>query len=168
MKQDAVPGQYRTLWFEATTPGEYHLFCAEYCGTNHSRMTGRIVVMSAVDYQSWLGGNTDQNPADAGKQLFSDLDCASCHGSGERVRCPVLGGRYGREVELDNGKTVLFDESYIRESVFDPSAKIAKGYPAAMPTYRGQISEEQLLALIAYIKSLSPADQRGPAGREGR
>jgi len=160
MKQDAIPGQYRTLWFEATTPGEYHLFCAEYCGTNHSRMTGRIVVMSDVDYQSWLGGGMEHTPVETGKQLFTQFDCASCHESGERRRCPTLGGLYGTQVELESGQKVLFDESYVRESVLDPNAKVAKGFPAVMPSFRGQVSEEQMLDLIAYIKSLAPQQQR--------
>jgi cytochrome c oxidase subunit 2 len=160
VKQDAIPGQYRTLWFEATLPGEYHLFCAEYCGTNHSRMTGRIVVMTDVDYQAWLGTGTERSPVEAGKELFSEFDCASCHESGQRQRAPALGGLYGREVELESGEKVLFDETYIRESVFDPAAKVVKGFPAAMPSFRGQISEEQLLALIAYIKSLTPEGNR--------
>ena len=111
--------------------------------------------MNEVDYQRWLGGTSEKSPEEAGKQLFSDFDCASCHESGERVRCPVLGGLYGTQVSLENGSKVLFDESYIRESLFEPKAKVAKGYPAAMPSYRGQLSEDQVLALIAYIKSLS-------------
>jgi cytochrome c oxidase subunit II len=167
-KQDAIPGQYRTLWFEATTPGEYHLFCAEYCGTNHSRMTGRIVVMNDVDYQAWLGGGMEATPVERGKQLFTQFDCASCHESGERQRCPTLGGLYGTQVELDDGRKVLFDESYVRESVLDPNAKIAKGFPPLMPSFRGQVSEEQMLDLIAYIKSIAPSPQREVVGGSNR
>jgi cytochrome c oxidase subunit 2 len=163
VKQDAVPGQYRVMWFEPTKPGEYHLFCAEYCGTNHSRMTGRVVVLNDVDYQAWLGTGSDESPVAAGKKLFGEFDCASCHESGERQRCPTLGGLYGTEVELQGGQRVLFDEAYIRESVFNPGAKIARGFPPEMPSYRGQLSEEQVLALIAYIKSLSREAQREKA-----
>jgi len=156
IKQDAVPGQYRTMWFQPTKPGEYHLFCAEYCGTDHSKMIGRVVVMQDLAYQAWLGGETAETPVQAGEKLFTQFDCASCHESGRRQRCPTLGGLYGTMVPLANGGTALFDETYIRESILDPKAKIAAGYPPVMPTFRGQVSEEQMLALIAYIKSLSP------------
>jgi cytochrome c oxidase subunit 2 len=156
VKQDAVPGRYTTMWFQPTKAGEYHLFCAEYCGTDHSRMIGRVVVMEDMDYQNWLGGNTAENPVDAGEKLFVQYDCASCHESGRRQRCPTLGGLYGTEVLLDNGQKVLFDEAYIRESILYPKAKVAAGFPPVMPTFRGQLTEEQILALIAYIKSLSP------------
>jgi cytochrome c oxidase subunit 2 len=162
VKQDAVPGQYRTMWFQATRPGVYHLFCAEYCGTDHSKMIGRVVVMEDVDYQTWLGGYTEETPVEAGEKLFTQFDCANCHESARRQRCPPLGGLYGSHVSLEGGGTALFDETYIRESILDPKAKVAAGYPPNMPTYRGQISEEQITALIAYIKSLSP----NPAGRQ--
>ena len=156
VKQDAVPGQYRTMWFQPTRPGEYHLFCAEYCGTDHSKMIGRVVVMEDLDYQNWLGGYTAETPVQAGEKLFTQFDCASCHESGRRQRCPTLGGLYGTEVPLAGGGKALFDEAYIRESIFDPKAKVAAGYEPLMPTFRGQVTEEQMLALIAYIKSLSP------------
>jgi len=156
VKQDAVPGQYRTMWFQATKPGEYHLFCAEYCGTDHSKMIGRIVVMEDTAYQTWLGGFTEETPVQAGEKLFTQFDCVNCHESGRRQRCPNLGGLYGTNVPLAGGGTALFDEAYIRESILDPKAKIAAGYGPIMPTFRGQVTEEQVLALIAYIKSLSP------------
>jgi cytochrome c oxidase subunit 2 len=161
VKQDAVPGQYRTMWFEATRPGEYHLFCAEYCGTNHSHMTGRIVVMQDIDYQQWLGGYTQRTPAEEGRELFVQFDCVSCHESGVRQRGPVLGNVYGKQEQLEGNRTVLVDESYIRESVLDPKTQIVRGYEPVMPTYRGQLTEEQILALIAYIKSLSPQEPEG-------
>jgi cytochrome c oxidase subunit II len=164
VKQDAVPGQYRTMWFEATKPGEYHLFCAEYCGTNHSRMTGRIVVMEDIDYQQWLGGYTEQTPAEEGSNLFVQFDCVSCHASGVRQRGPTLGNIYGKQEQLENGETVLVDEAYIRESLIDPKAKIVRGFPPVMPPFRGQLTEEQILAIIAYIKSLSPASSQQPDG----
>jgi cytochrome c oxidase subunit 2 len=156
VKQDAVPGQYRTMWFQPTKPGVYHLFCAEYCGTDHSRMIGRIVVMEDMAYQAWLAGSTEETPAQAGEKLFTQFDCVNCHGSGRRQRCPSLGGLYGTEVRLAGGGRALFDEAYIRESILDPKAKVVAGYEPIMPTFRGQVSEEQILALIAYIKSLSP------------
>ena len=156
VKQDVVPGQYRTMWFQATKPGQYHLFCAEYCGTDHSKMIGRVVVMQDLDYQTWLGGYTAESPVQAGEKLFTQFDCVNCHESGRRQRCPTLGGLYGTQVPLVSGGTVLFDEAYIRESILDPRAKVAAGYEPVMPTYRNQVTEEQMLALIAYIKSLSP------------
>jgi cytochrome c oxidase subunit 2 len=156
VKQDAVPGQYRTMWFEPNKPGEYHLFCAEYCGTDHSKMIGRIVVMEDVAYQTWLGGYTEETPVQAGEKLFTQFDCVNCHASGRRQRCPNLTGLYGTLVQLAGGGTALFDETYIRESILDPKARVVAGFEPVMPTFRGQISEEQMLALIAYLKSLSP------------
>jgi cytochrome c oxidase subunit 2 len=159
IKQDAVPGKYTTMWFQSTKPGEYHLYCAEYCGTDHSRMIGRVVVMEDMDYQNWLGGASAETPVEAGQKLFVEYDCASCHESGRRQRCPTLGGLYGTEVTLSTGQKVHFDEAYIRESILDPRAKVVAGFPPVMPTFKGQLSEEQILALIAYIKSLSPQNQ---------
>jgi cytochrome c oxidase subunit II len=157
VKQDAVPGQSRTMWFVPTKPGEYHLFCAEYCGTDHSRMIGRVVVMEDTAYQAWLGGETGDTPVQAGERLFTQFDCASCHASGRRQRCPNLTDLYGTNIRLVNGRTVLFDEAYIREKLMFPNAKVPEGYQAnIMPTFRGQLTEEQILALIAYLKSLSP------------
>jgi cytochrome c oxidase subunit 2 len=156
VKQDAVPGRYTTMWFQPIRSGEYHLFCAEYCGTDHSRMIGRVVVMEDMDYQNWLGGATDESPVEAGRKLFVQYDCTSCHDSGRRQRCPTLGNLYGTQVSLNDGRKVLFDETYIRESILYPNAKIVAGYQPIMPTFRGQVTEEQILALIAYIKSLSP------------
>jgi cytochrome c oxidase subunit 2 len=156
VKQDAVPGTYRTMWFEPTKAGEYHLYCAEFCGTDHSKMIGRVVVMEDNEYQTWLGGYTEETPVQAGEKLFTQFDCANCHESGRRQRCPTLGGLYGTQVPLESGGTALFDEAYIRESILDPKAKVAAGFPPNMPTFRGQVSEEQMLALIAYIKSLTP------------
>ncbi len=155
VKQDVLPGRYVTMWFQPTRTGEYHLFCAEYCGTSHSGMIGRVVAMEPEDFQKWLGGVTDETPAHAGERLFSDFNCVNCHATGARQRCPQLGGLYGTDVQLEGGGHVKFDEAYVRESIINPNAKIVKGYPPVMPTYRGQISEEQILDLIAYIRSLT-------------
>jgi cytochrome c oxidase subunit 2 len=168
-KMDVIPGRFSTMWFEATKTGEYHLFCAEYCGTQHSGMIGRVVVMEPDDFQRWLGGVTEDSPVVAGEKLFSDFNCANCHSTGSRQRCPQLGGLFGRQVRLQGGGTAVFDENYIRESIVTPNAKVAQGYPAVMPTYRGQISEEQILQLIAYIRSLTPEeDRRAPADAEAK
>jgi len=160
VKQDVVPGRYVTMWFQPTRAGEYHLFCAEYCGTYHSGMIGRVVVMEPEDFQNWLGGVTGESPAQTGEKLFSELNCVDCHATGARQRCPQLGGLYGSDVLLEDGSKAKFDENYIRESIINPNAKIVKGYPPVMPTYRGQVSEEQILHLIAYIRSLTPEKQQ--------
>src|SRR5215813_3575115 len=156
VKQDVVPGRYVTMWFQPTRAGEYHLFCAEYCGTYHSGMIGRVVVMEPEDFQKWLGGVTEQSPVQMGEKLFSAFDCVNCHATGARQRGPQLGGLYGTEVMLQDGSKVKFDENYIRESIVNPNAKVVSGFPAVMPTFRGQLSEEQILDLIAYIRSLTP------------
>jgi len=160
VKQDVVPGRYVSMWFQPTRAGEYHLFCAEYCGAYHSGMIGRVVVMRPEDFQKWLGGVTEESPVQAGEKLFNDFNCVNCHATGARQRCPQLGSLFGTDVMLEGGGTAKFDEAYIRESIVDPNAKIVKGYPPVMPTYRGQVSEEQLLNLIAYIRSLTPQKER--------
>lgn len=159
VKQDVVPGRLQQMWFEATKTGEYHLFCAEYCGTLHSGMIGRVVVMEPDEFERWLGGVTEESPVEAGAKLFSDYNCVNCHATGARQRCPQLGGLFGKEVQLAGGGTVVFDENYVRESVITPNAKVAAGYQPIMPTYRGQLSEEQILELIAYIRSLTPPER---------
>jgi cytochrome c oxidase subunit 2 len=163
-KMDVVPGKYTTLWFEATTPGTYHLFCAEYCGMNHSGMTGSIVVMEPREFDNWLSGNTGSGtPAAQGQQLFQSLGCASCHGqNGEGGRGPTLAGVFGKKTQLQTGESVTVDEGYVRESILNPQLKLVAGFGAIMPTFQGQISEDQLVQLVAFIKSL-PGDQTQPA-----
>ncbi len=155
-KADVVPGRYTTLWFEATKPGQYHLFCAEYCGMNHSGMIGSVYVMEPREFDNWLAGNTSSStPAAAGQQLFQTLGCASCHGAnGEGGRGPTLAGLVGRETPLEGGQTVRADEAYIRESILNPGAKIVAGFTPIMPTFQGQVTEDQLVQLVAFIKSL--------------
>lgn len=155
-KADVVPGRYTTLWFEATKPGRYHLFCAEYCGMNHSGMIGSVIVMEPRDFDNWLSGNTGTTtPAAAGQQLYQTLGCASCHGAnGEGGRGPVLSGLFGKEVSLASGGNVRADEGYLRESIVNPQAKLVTGFGPIMPTFQGQVSEDQLMQLVAYIKSL--------------
>jgi len=155
-KADVVPGRYTTLWFEATKPGKYHLFCAEYCGMNHSGMTGSIYVMEPREFDNWLAGNTNSStPAAAGQQLFQTLGCASCHGAnGEGGRGPTLAGLVGRDTPLEGGQTVRADEAYIRESILNPGAKIVAGFQPIMPTFQGQVTEDQLVQIVAFIKSL--------------
>lgn len=167
IKQDVLPGRYSTLWFEATQPGEYHLFCAEYCGTQHSEMIGRVIVMEPAQYEAWLGGadlaqapaQAPQTAAAAGEQLFQQLGCAGCHRPEGGGVGPSLNGLFGQEQRLQGGQTVIADEDYIRESIVNPNAKIVEGYQALMPSFQGQVSEEQILELINYIRSLGTADQ---------
>jgi cytochrome c oxidase subunit II len=158
VKHDVLPGRQTQLWFEATRPGEYHLFCAEYCGTQHSLMKGRVIVLEPAEYQAWLAGSTPgQTPIEGGAKLFEELRCGTCHRSvgGQPPRCPPLEGLFGTTVTLADGSTVVADEAYIRESILRPNAKIVKGYPSAMPPFEGQIGEEGMNDLIAYLKSLA-------------
>jgi cytochrome c oxidase subunit 2 len=155
LKQDVLPGRYTTLWFQGTRVGEYALYCAEYCGTNHSGMTGRIVVQSPADYQRWLtGGISPSSVASRGQQLFLSLQCATCHAEGPGARGPSLAGLTGSRVLLQDGREIVADESYIRESIVDPASKLVAGYQPIMPVFRGRVSEEELLQLVAYVKSL--------------
>lgn len=160
MKADVVPGRYTSQWFEATKTGTYHLFCAEYCGMNHSGMIGSVIVMESREFDNWLSGNAgNTTPAVAGQQLFQTLGCVSCHGaSGEGGRGPTLAGLFGRQTQLADGQSVRADEAYIRESIINPQAKLVEGFGPIMPTFQGQISEDQLVQILAYIKSLQIAN----------
>ena len=164
IKADVVPGRYTTEWFEATKPGRYHLFCAEYCGMNHSGMGGWIVVMEPTDFDNWLSGNVNQQSAStAGQQLYQSLGCVSCHGANaEGGRGPALQGLFNSQMPLNNGQVVKADENYIRESILNPQAKIVAGFGPIMPSFQGQVSEEQLMQLAAYIKSLSANQTETP------
>ena len=169
-KADVVPGRYTYLWFEATKPGKYHLFCAEYCGLNHSGMGGFVYVMEQRDFDNWLSGNVSgQTPVEQGRDLFENkLGCASCHAGGPQQRGAKLEGIFGHEVKLVGGQTVIADEQYIKNSILNPSSQIVEGYQPIMPTFKGQVTEEQLVSLVAYIKSLSgntgPTSSAGDAG----
>jgi len=156
VKQDVVPGRYTAMWFEATRTGEYHLFCSQYCGTQHSGMIGKVIAMEPRDFQAWLAGVTEETPVKAGEKLFSRFDCVNCHAADARQRGPTLEGAYGHPVRLQTGQTVLFDDNYIRESILNPMAQVTEGFRPIMPTFQGQLTEEQIMELIAYIKSLTP------------
>jgi len=168
VKQDVLPGRYFSVGFEATKPGVYHLFCAEYCGAGHSRMTGRVVALGPHDYEAWLaGGLPAQSMRGEGEEIFAALACASCHRDEPGTRGPSLAGLFGRRVQLQGGRTALADETYLRESILNPAAKVVSGYPAIMPTYQGQIHEEELVELIHYIKALpARAAVPGPPAAE--
>lgn len=155
VKQDVVPGRYTTLWFRATRPGRYHFFCAQYCGTNHAVMGGWVTVMDPAEYEAWLGGSTGEtSPVAAGEKLFRQLACNTCHTGTPQGRGPSLNGLFGTRVVLNDGSTVAADEVYLRESILNPKAKVVGGYQPLMPTFQGLVTEEQILNLIAYIKSL--------------
>ncbi|HEV8593307.1 MAG TPA: cytochrome c oxidase subunit II [Pyrinomonadaceae bacterium] len=156
-KADVVPGRYTYLWFEATKPGKYHLYCAEYCGLNHSGMGGYVYVMEQKDFDNWLSGNVSgQTPIEMGRDLFENkLGCASCHAGGPAQRGARLEGIFNKDVKLVGGDTVKADEAYIRNSILNPSSQVVEGFQPIMPTFKGQVTEEQLVGLVAYIKSLS-------------
>jgi cytochrome c oxidase subunit 2 len=166
VKADVIPGRYNTMWFEASKPGTYHLFCAEYCGTKHSGMIGSIIAMQPAEYQTWIGGGkAEDSPVAAGAKLFQDLTCITCHRSDSQGRGPMLNNVFGHEVELQGGAKVVADEAYIRESILNPQAKIVNGFQPLMPTFQGLVTEEQLLQLIAYVQSLSqPGAAPAPQG----
>jgi cytochrome c oxidase subunit 2 len=157
-KMDVLPGRRTEMSFTASRPGEYHLFCAEYCGTDHSRMRGKVVVMEPRAFADWISNVTDEEPVVAGARLFAQHRCDNCHRRGPASRCPPLAGLYGTTVTLDNGRTVSADETYIRESILDPAKHIVAGYRNEMPLFLGQLSEEDVLNLTAFIKSL-PAEE---------
>jgi cytochrome c oxidase subunit 2 len=154
LKRDVLPGRFSKLTFTADRVGEYHLFCAEYCGTKHSQMIGRVVVMQDSDYQAWLSGAPrGATPAQSGAQLFGALRCDTCHAPQSGARGPDLAGLFGTKVALADGRSVVADEDYVRESILNPAAKLVAGYAPLMPTYAGQVSEVQIQQLIAYIRS---------------
>jgi cytochrome c oxidase subunit 2 len=175
IKADAVPGRYNTAWFEATKVGTYHLFCAEYCGTQHSQMIGKIVVMERADFQDWLSGQAGASqraaagdggsPVDVGEALFAQKGCVTCHKTGAGVMGPSLVGLYGKRVSFADGSSAVADDDYLRSSILAPQAHIVAGFQPIMPTFKGQIDEEGILALIQYIKSLSAADEPSESGQ---
>jgi cytochrome c oxidase subunit 2 len=157
-KMDVVPGRYTYMWFTATVPGKYHIFCQEYCGLNHSGMGGWVYVMEQKDFDNWLSGNVSgQTPVEEGKDLFMNkLGCASCHAGGPARRGAKHENVFNTDVKLVGGGTVKADENYIRNSILNPASQVVEGFQPIMPTFKGQVTEEQLNSLVAYIKSLSP------------
>jgi cytochrome c oxidase subunit 2 len=156
-KMDAIPGRYTELWFEAQTPGQYHIFCTEYCGTNHSGMIGTVTVLEPAQFQAWQqGGGMEGTLAQRGAKLFADLACSTCHLDTGQGRGPSLKDIVGTTVALQDGSSAVVDEAFLRESILNSQAKIAKGFQPLMPTFQGLISEENLVALIEHVKSLSP------------
>ena len=155
IKADVIPGRYTNIWFEPTKAGTYHLFCAEYCGTKHSGMIGQVVVMEPEAFQLWLGGSQQGGSlASAGQKLFADLACNTCHRPDTQDRGPILHDIFGKTIELQSGERVVADEAYLRESILMPAARITAGFQPIMPAFQGIVSEEGLLELIEYVKSL--------------
>jgi cytochrome c oxidase subunit 2 len=156
VKMDVVPGHYNTMWFRPTLAGRYRLYCSQYCGTSHAVMVGWVTVMDPADYAAWLTGSTtaDSNPLVAGEKLFTEKACVTCHANDGKGRGPSLSGVYGGKVRLADGSTVTADDNYIRESILQPMAKIVAGFQPLMPTFQGQLTEDQVVALTTYIKSL--------------
>jgi len=162
LKQDVVPGRYTVLWFTADRPGIYRLTCAEFCGTDHSTMGGRFIVLSRADYGAWLDSvAVDMSLAAEGERLFLSHGCSGCHGPASTVHAPTLAGLYGEPVPLEGGDVVTADDQYIRDSILLPQSQIAAGYPHIMPTFQNLLSEDEVLKLVAYVKSLG--DDRRPA-----
>ncbi len=160
LKMDLIPGRYSTTWFEADTPGEYTLFCAEYCGTQHSKMLAKVVVHPSGEFAPWLenAANFMENitPAEAGEILYQRRGCIQCHSvDGSAMTGPTFLDIYGTQQSMVDGSSVTVDENYIRESILEPQAKVRAGYKPAMPTYQGQLKDEEIAALIAFIKRLS-------------
>jgi cytochrome c oxidase subunit 2 len=162
VKKDVLPGRYSSVWFQATETGTYHLFCAQYCGTNHSEMIGWVYVMTPADYAAWLaGGEKTESLAEQRQRLFIQFDCGSCHVAGGGGRGPSLAGLYGKPEKLASGETRVVDESLIRQAILVPNSVHMPSYQEIMPTYQGQIDEEQILQLIAYVKSLGSEERNG-------
>jgi cytochrome c oxidase subunit 2 len=156
IKREVIPGRYSTVWFQATTPGEYHLFCTQYCGTNHSVMIGTITVLSPSDYKKWTEESTSgMSLAQNGERLFASMGCNACHSGNAAARGPNLAAVFGSKLQLANGSSVLVNEAYLRDAILNPSQHITAGYAPIMPTYQGQISEDGLIDLVEYLKTLN-------------
>jgi cytochrome c oxidase subunit 2 len=160
VKREAIPGRYTSVWFEPTTPGTYHLFCTQYCGTNHSAMIGDIVVLTPDNYKAWLASSTSgMYLAQNGERLFATLSCNACHNGRPDSRGPSLADVFGSRLPMANGATATADEAFLRQAILNPSEHVMQGYAPIMPTYQGQISEDGVIALVEYIKNLHSNDR---------
>jgi cytochrome c oxidase subunit 2 len=168
VKMDVVPGHYNAMWFRPTRTGKYHFFCSQYCGTNHAVMGGWVTVMGQDEYAKWLSGTAASgDPVAVGEKLFNDLACSTCHLPDGKGRGPSYNGVYGSQVKLADGSTAVADDNYIRESILQPNAKIVAGYQPVMPSFQGLVTEDQILAITAYIKSLKDNQPPGKPGAAG-
>ena len=156
VKREVIPGRYSTVWFNATEPGVYHIFCTQYCGTKHSGMIGEVTAMTPEDYEKWTRESTSgMSLAQNGERLFASMGCTSCHSGTAAARGPSLAGVYGSRLTLTSGSQVLVNDAYLRDSILNPSEHVTAGYAPIMPTYQGQISEDGLIDLVEYIKTLN-------------
>jgi len=156
VKREVIPGRYTTVWFEATNPGTYHLFCTQYCGTDHSRMIGEVTAMLPEEYKKWTEQSTSgMSLAQNGERIFASMGCNACHSGNPAARGPNLAGVYGSKIQLANGSVQLADEAFIRDTILNPSQHLPAGYAPIMPTYKGQISEDGLIDLVEYLKQLN-------------
>lgn len=161
VKKDVMPGRYSSLWFEATEVGTYHLYCAQYCGALHSQMIGWVYVMPQADYAKWLAsGENNESMAQQGARLFTQLGCSDCHVADGTGRGPSFVGLYGKTEKLKSGESRLVDDDLIRAAIVNPNSVSLPNYPPIMPTYKGQVTEEQVLQLIAYVKSLGAQERK--------
>lgn len=156
VKVDVLPGRYVQAWFQATKLGRFRFFCSQYCGVDHSGMVGYVTVMTPEDYQRWLSSGAEGSMALEGRKLFLMHQCVSCHSADAYARAPVLENLYGHTVPLEGGRSAMADETYLRESIVNPDAKIVAGYQPIMPSFAGQIDEEGLIRMIAFLKALGP------------
>jgi cytochrome c oxidase subunit 2 len=164
-KSDVVPGRYTQIWFTPTKEGKFHLFCAEYCGTEHSEMIGYVKVLSPAKYEQWLtGGEVALSPVEAGERLFAKLGCASCHAGQDNALGPNIAGAYGQQRTFTDGSSTLGDDDYLRESILMPQKKVVNGFQPIMPSFKGLVTESQLMQLIAYIKSIAENESAGEDG----
>lgn len=158
-KQDVLPGRFTEMWFTPTEEGEYRLFCAEFCGTSHSRMGGRVVVMAPEAYAAWVAAQPQGDTlAREGEALFNAYGCSGCHAPAAAVHAPRLAGVYGRPVQLADGRTVRADDAYIRDSILQPRRDVVAGFRPIMPSFAGLIDEGELQRIVAYIRSLRPEE----------
>lgn len=163
LHHDVLPGRYLTGWFQADRPGRYRFFCSQYCGTEHARMVGWVIVLPQAEYAAWLSrGAPEGSLAAQGARLFVRVGCAGCHGPASSIHAPDLAGIYQQPVHLQDGTTVLADDAYVRDSILQPSKQVVAGYPDVMPTFRGQLREADILELTAYIRSLGESERTRP------
>ncbi len=159
VKRDAVPGRYTTVWFRAPQPGQYQIFCAEYCGTSHSNMLAKVIVHPRGEFDRWLDDAANfvdkMKPAEAGEKLYNQRGCKQCHSTdGKAGTGPSFKGIWNHDAVLRDGSKVLVDENYVRESVLEPQAKVVAGFEPVMPTYKGRLKDKEITAIIEYLKTL--------------
>ena len=157
VKQDVLPDRFTTIWFQATQLGQHHLFCAQYCGTDHAEMTGYVIVMDQNAFENWLSGGatSSQSPAAAGEQLFQQYGCSGCHKPDGTGVAPSFVGRYGKQVQTTDGRTLTVDDNYLRTCILTPDQQRTAGFQPLMPSFSGRIDQQQMVCLIAYIRSLA-------------